>query len=236
MTVGLVLAAAGGGTRLGGVPKQVRPLCGRPVICWSIERFIGLVDEVVIVTSDKLKHLVTSLLEAEQITIPYQIVSGGASRLESVACGINALTDQVDRVLVHDAARPLVKPAEIEQCIRALDTCRAVVLSSACTATVKQCNGSSIEATVDRSNLWLAQTPQAFYRVDGMKAFSQAITELDDNPRLGDRFTDDVSVLDWFGIPGEVVTGSSTNIKITTSDDWSLAEALLNHENEQRDY
>ena len=55
MSVGLVLAAAGGGTRLGGTPKQVRPLCGRPVICWSLERFKGLVDEVVIVTSEALR-------------------------------------------------------------------------------------------------------------------------------------------------------------------------------------
>ena len=101
---------------------------------------------------------------------------------------------------------------------------------------MKRCQNTTISETVDRSDLWLAQTPQAFDRELGQAAFRKAIASLHDKPELADVFTDDVSVLDWYGITGYVVDGSSTNIKITTSADWEVAEALLSHENEQRDY
>lgn len=236
MPVGLVLAAAGGGTRLGGTPKQIRPLCGRPVLCWSLERFSGLIDEVVVVTSTELEELIATLLAAEQIQIPYRVVIGGASRLESVANGVAALSPNIDRVLVHDAARPLVRAEDISACIDTLQRHQAAVLSLPCHATVKRCRGHEIQETVDRSDLWLAQTPQAFHRQVGEKAFAQAIEALKEQPELAEVFTDDVSVLAWDGIPGQVVPGPLSNLKITTQADWDLAEALLNFENEQRAY
>ena len=130
--VGLVIAAAGG-EALGGTPKQVRPLCGKPVLVWTIGRFIGLVDEIVVVTSADLQDFVSRILALEQFKIPHRVVLGGASRLESVAKGVQALSPSVDKVLVHDAARPLVKPENIQACIAALDSNRAAVLSAPAT-------------------------------------------------------------------------------------------------------
>ncbi|TVR40134.1 MAG: 2-C-methyl-D-erythritol 4-phosphate cytidylyltransferase [Planctomycetota bacterium] len=233
MSCALVLAAAGGGSRLGGVAKQVRPLAGRPVLNWSLSRFHGLVDEVVVVSSQPLAPLIEELLRLDPPPVPWQVVLGGATRLHSVWAGIQALGPKIERILVHDAARPLVQPKHISACIQALTGAPGAVLAQAVYATVKRCNETlQIRDTIDRRHLYLAQTPQAFRAAEGRQAFAQAITAIDQQPELAGRFTDDVAVLEWAGLDCVVVPGVATNIKITTTDDWDLAEAILGWEHQ----
>lgn len=231
MPVGLVLAAGGSGSRLGGVPKQIRPLAGRPVLNWSLAPFRGLVDEVVIVSAQPLITVINELIALEPPAAPWRVIAGGATRLASVAAGINALSPTIDTVLVHDAARPLIQQTHIIDCLNALGDHRAAVLACPCHATVKRCRSGTqhIQETVDRQNLWLAQTPQAFRRRIGQTAFAQALQAIEKQPDLAATFTDDVSVLAWAGIDAVIVPGPTSNLKITDDEDWQMAEAVLQH-------
>ncbi|TVR12204.1 MAG: 2-C-methyl-D-erythritol 4-phosphate cytidylyltransferase [Planctomycetota bacterium] len=226
MGCGVVIAAAGAGSRLGGTPKQIRPLCGRPVCAWSWNAFNGLVDAGVVVTSAPLLRCMEDLLAVDPPQFPCQVVAGGDSRLQSVWNGIQALPEECDTVLIHDAARPLVSSNEITACRQALSEHIAAVVAIPCSATVKRCQSDSttIAATVSRNDLWLAQTPQGMRRSAAHEAFPRLLEH--DAETLAS-ITDDVSVMEWAGIPSVVVPGQASNLKITSNDDWQIAEAIM---------
>lgn len=222
MAVGLVLAAGGSGSRFAatGLPKQFRPLAGRPLFLWSLAAFRGQVGAAVIVSPAPLQALVQDLVGCERHPFPVTVVAGGDSRLGSVGRGLMALGDACDRVLVHDAARPLVGPEPITACIRALDAVPAAVVAIPCAHTVKRVADGQVAETVPRDDLWLAQTPQGLHRALATAAFAQAEAE-------GWHCSDDVSVMERAGHAVSVVPGQATNLKVTTADDWPLAEAIL---------
>lgn len=227
MTCGVIIAAAGSGSRLGGVPKQIRPLCGRPVCAWSWNAFNGQVDAGVVVTSPALMRCMTDLLAVDPPAYPCTVVAGGDSRLESVWNGLQALPEYCATVLIHDAARPLVSADEIIACREALESHTAAVVATPCSATVKRChpNGHSIASTVPREDLWLAQTPQGLQRSAAQTAFAQLLAQ---GANAMANITDDISVMQAADIPCIVVPGRSSNLKITTGDDWDVAEAIMN--------
>lgn len=217
--VALVVPAAGRGERFGAaIPKQFLPLAGMSVLARSLAAFRGAVDEVVIAgdhTQDL--RLQASIAEAA-LPCPVRVVAGGASRLASVAAAVAACT--AERVLVHDAVRPLVSAALIAACREALARHPAVVVAAPCAATVKRVRAGTVLATVDRSDLWLAQTPQGFLRALALPAYARALAE-------GWACSDDAEVLERAGIPVVVVPGEPTNLKITEPGDLPLAHALL---------
>ncbi len=225
MRPGLVIPAAGRGTRFGGpVPKQLLSLGGRPVLLRSLEAFAGLIEHAVIATNNELRTDIEELLTSNSLPFTITIVQGGETRQASVYAGLQALENSCDIALVHDAVRPLVPTACIAACIDALGDHPAAVVAIPCSATVKRANadGTVIE-TVPRSDLWLAQTPQGFRLDLGLAAFAKAEAE---------QWTcsDDAQVMEKAGYSVAIVPGDARNLKLTTPDDWAVAEALISAE------
>lgn len=220
--ISLVIPAAGRGTRFGGpVPKQLLPLKGRVVLLRSLEAFAGQVHEAVLAISDDARDEITTLIAAATLPFPVRLTTGGATRQKSVHAGIQASDPTCDLVLVHDAVRPLVPSRCISACIAALADHVAAVVAVPCAATVKRARSDlTVEATVPRDDLWLAQTPQGLRRREALAAFARAVNE-------NWSCSDDAQVMERAGHRVALVMGDTRNLKLTTPDDWAVAEALL---------
>ena len=220
--VSLVIPAAGRGARFGGpIPKQLLPLKGRAVLLRSLDAFAGLVHEAVLAISDDAHDEIAALIAAAGLPFPVRLTTGGATRQESVHAGLLASDPTCDLVLVHDAVRPLVPRTCIAACIAALAEHVAAVVAVPCAATVKRARANrTVDATVPRDDLWLAQTPQGLRRAEALTAFARADTE---------RWScsDDVQVMERAGHRVALVMGDARNLKLTTPDDWAVAEALI---------
>jgi 2-C-methyl-D-erythritol 4-phosphate cytidylyltransferase len=218
--VNVILVAGGTGRRLGGaVAKQFQPLGGRPMLVVTASRFVGipgLARMIVVAAAETTDHCAALLAP---LGLPIRFARAGAERQHSVASGIAALDDDCAFVLVHDAARPLVRPASIAACLAAARTTGAAILATPVPDTVKRVKDGRIVATVPRSDLWLAQTPQAF-AVDVLRRAHAAATS-------GQTATDDAALVERLGLPVAIVAGEASNRKITTPEDLIWAEAML---------
>ncbi len=220
----VIVVAAGRGLRAGGeMPKQYQALGGASVIARSIAAFTSHrgIDAVLPVIHKDDRDLFARACAAagSKCLAP---VGGGATRQESVLAGLEALAShRPERVLIHDAARPLVAPDIIDRAFAALDSHAACLAALPVSDTLKQeADGLSVR-TVDRSGLWRAQTPQGFH----FAAILAAHRAARDAARTD--FTDDASIAEWHGLPVALVAGSERNIKLTTPEDFDLAERLL---------
>jgi 2-C-methyl-D-erythritol 4-phosphate cytidylyltransferase len=222
----LVIPAAGRGLRFGGdAPKQLLPLAGRAVLLRSLDAFAGLVDEAVLAVAPDIRAEVERLLAGAGLGYPVRLTAGGATRQESVHRGLLATDPGAELVLVHDAVRPLVPRHCISACLAALAGAEAAVVAIPCAHTVKRAQPPAgptalVAATVPREDLWLAQTPQGLHRAAGLAAFARAIAE-------GWTCSDDAQVMERAGHRVALVPGDARNLKLTTRDDWAVAEALL---------
>lgn len=222
MRAALVIPAAGSGSRFGGgTPKQLLPLAGCPVLLRSLAAFAGLVDEAVLAVSPDIRDAVEALLTRHPPPMPVRICLGGATRQASVHAGILATDPSCTAILVHDAVRPLVPATCIAACIAALVDHDGAVVAVPCTPTVKRAGADGVVAgTVPRDGLWLAQTPQGGRRSAFLDAFARAAA-------TGVPCSDDAQVLELAGYRVALVPGDARNLKITTPDDWRVAEAIL---------
>ena len=153
--------------------------------------------------------------------LPLQFVSGGAERQDSVAAGLAVVPANAALVLVHDAARPFVSAACVGACIAAAATHGAAIAAVAAHDTVKLAGPDSVVVeTLDRSRIWLAQTPQVFRTEVLREAYAKA-------RRDGYVATDDAALVERLGHPVRIVPGEPTNRKITTPDDLQWAEWYL---------
>ncbi len=218
--VALIIPAAGSGTRFGGnLPKQFIPLAGEPVLTHTLRAFAGLVDRAWLAVNDAWRPKVERI--AAEAPFPCTVVTGGASRQDSVFAALQAVDAGCDRILVHDAVRPLVPRSCIAACLAALAEHPGAVVAVPCAATVKRARaGNLVQATVPRADLWLAQTPQGFHRELGLRAFAAAAA-------AGFNGTDDVQLLERLGLEVALVPGDAANLKLTTPDDLAVAEALI---------
>ena len=221
--VAAVILAAGASTRMAGRGSKVLlPIGGRPILDWSLGLFqsTGCVDRVLVVTAEADREPVTALCQG------YAKVSGsvlgGATRHDSEYLGLMALAalidkDEIDMVLVHDAARPFATAELVERLVVATGEVGAALPVLPGPDTLVESAGS---ATVEGPDLlWAAQTPQAF----------SARTLLDAHRRAnqaGFRGTDTASVLEWAGGRVVVVEGSYDNLKITSAEDLVRAEQI----------
>jgi 2-C-methyl-D-erythritol 4-phosphate cytidylyltransferase len=221
MRAGLVVPAAGSGRRMGGVSKPMIDLRGKPVLLRALLPFLARNDIVAI----------TIVLNADDFAEPPEwlaaldarvhIVPGGAERGDSVQAGLAPLPEDLDIILVHDAARPLVSAAIIDRVMAAAAAGRSVIPAVPPTDTIQVIDDAGrITATPLRENLRAAQTPQGFPAAVLRAAYRRSAQE-------GVRASDDAAVVAWFGVPVYVVAGSLENLKITTPLDLRLAEALL---------
>jgi len=215
------IPAAGSGRRMGlETPKQYQPLLGKPVLRQTIAVFeqIPLCSKIVIATDDRdaLEHI----FHQWPCVIPVEIVDGGVTRQSSVANTLTHCREDDAIVLIHDAARPCVAIAQVLTLVEAVYQHGAALLAMPSMDTVKKVHDSLVKETMNRNEIWLAQTPQ------GAKAglFREAFARAQQDGVTG---TDDVSLLERIGITVHVVEGDATNIKITTQADLVIAEALL---------
>ena len=220
--VGVVVPAAGLGTRLGpGAPKALRHLAGEPLLVHAVRRLreCPSVGPVVIAAPPAELAVVRALLTAYDVLV----VAGGRERQDSVAAGLAALPVAVEIVLVHDAARALVPVAVVEAVVGALLAgAEAVIPVLAVRDTVKQVDAlGRVLATLDRRDLRLVQTPQGFRRDVLMAAHAAA-------PTSGDLpATDDAGLVERLGRPVLTVPGAEEAFKVTRPLDLLLAKAVL---------
>jgi 2-C-methyl-D-erythritol 4-phosphate cytidylyltransferase len=217
-----IVVAAGSGVRMGaGMPKALMPVAGRALAAWCLDAL----DE-----SDRIASVVVVAPPARELELAHalgldasQVVTGGTSRADSVACGLAAISGEVEFVLVHDAARPLVHPGLIAAVIDGVRDADGAIAAAPMADTPKRVGEDlAIRETLARTGLWLAQTPQVFRR----RVLEDAIA----HARAGDRLdlaTDCASLVEEIGGRVVVVASLRPNLKVTTPADIHVAELLL---------
>lgn len=220
-----IIVAAGSGTRFGGErPKQFLEIGGKPLLIHTIEKFENCVaiDEIILVLSASEVENFLIIAEKFNLTKLKKIVSGGKTRAESVFNGLNAINDAAEIVAVHDGARPFVTCEEITAIIEKAKETGAACLVGKVTDTIKEIANDKIIATIERTKLRRALTPQTFRLEILQKAFA--------NADLSEAATDECFLVEKLGYEIAIVEGSAKNIKITTLEDWELAEIFLKKE------
>ena len=226
-----VVPAAGIGTRFAAdKPKQYLSLAGQPIAEHALNTLnaSGLFTAIIVAVNPNDSHF--GLLPAASLPLVEQ-VSGGASRAESVLNGLKALSGRAqkdDWVMVHDIARPLVAQASLLRLRDAVsDSDRAVILAAPIYDTIKQAVSVRdshglpvVKATLNRQQLWAAQTPQMVRYGLLCDALSTALD-------AGDVITDEASAVERLGVDVVIVENTPQNIKITTADDLQMAEFFL---------
>lgn len=218
MTVAALLLAAGRGARFGGEePKQYATLLGRPVLRHAAEALLagGLVQLLQPVCTFGEEARVSDILRGLPHRPP---VAGGATRQASVRAGLAALAEaRPGRVLVHDAARPVIPAGTVAALLDALDAEAGAIPAQPVSDTLKRGAGARIAETVPRDGLFRAQTPQGFRYGVLVAAHEAAAGEA----------TDDAQLLEWAGEPVALVPGHESNVKITFPEDLARVESFL---------
>jgi len=222
-TFAVILPAAGGSRRFHDqhYKKPFAPLGGRAVWLHSAERFLNRQDvkQVIVVVADEDREEFNRKFGANIAILGIEVCSGGAERSDSVQNALAMVKDEIELVAVHDAARPCLADKWIDAVFAAAAKDGAAILALPVPSTLKQVDGNKrIAKTIDRTNLWEAQTPQVFRRDLLEKAYAA---------RAGQAATDDAHLVEQLGQRVTVVEGSRLNLKITTRDDLKLAEQVL---------
>ncbi|MFP7754423.1 2-C-methyl-D-erythritol 4-phosphate cytidylyltransferase [Thermodesulfobacteriota bacterium B35] len=230
----VIIPAAGSGSRMGAsVPKQFLSLAGEPLLVRTVRTFLlsPAIDLAVVVVPAAHREETRQILQrhlSPALSRRILFTVGGATRQDSVRSGLEALPAETDIVLVHDGARPLVSQDLILRCIAGAREHGAAIAAVAVKDTLKRVDGRGcIRATVDRSGLWQAQTPQAARRELLLRAHQQAAEK-------GFVGTDEAALLEHAEIPVRVVEGEEQNIKITRPGDMALAAGLLQREHSMK--
>ncbi|CAN2039168.1 2-C-methyl-D-erythritol 4-phosphate cytidylyltransferase [Candidatus Magnetomoraceae bacterium gMMP-15] len=224
MTIAVIVAAGSGLRMKMKLPKQYIEMDGRPIL-WHTLKVFGKcpeIEKIFLVVPEKdhdyCFHNIISLLKLSQ---DIQIISGGKTRQDSVYNGLKAIKNHNDLVIIHDGVRPFVNEKQIAACIHAAQKHGAAILARPAYDTLKRLDESkNIVQTIERKEIWLAQTPQTFQYDLILKAYKMAYKE-------GVKATDDAMLVERIGYPVKVIEGSQYNIKITTPEDLKIASALL---------
>ena len=220
MFTSVIIPAAGAGERMGAaVSKQFLLLQGKPIIIYTLERFqmCGAVNEIIIAVQPSSRQQVESLIGEFHLSKATKIVEGGKRRQDSVSNALSHLNPQAEVVIVHDAVRPFIRQKTILDSVDKAISYSAAVVAVRVKDTIKVgTDEGRFERTLDRSVLWLAQTPQTFRRKVLIDAYEKARRERIDA-------TDDASLVELLNIRPAIVEGSFENIKITTRDDLDFA-------------
>jgi 2-C-methyl-D-erythritol 4-phosphate cytidylyltransferase/2-C-methyl-D-erythritol 2,4-cyclodiphosphate synthase len=216
-----LITACGRGNRFNqgeGIPKQYLPLAGAPLLRHPILTFLNhpkISDVICVIHPDDLA-LYEEAVAGLDLLNP---VFGGDTRQASIRLGLEALREyNPNKVLIHDGVRPFVSTRIINGILEKLETHPAVIPAVAVEDTLKKTSDGKIEWTLERENLWRAQTPQGFLYQDILNSHV-AFKDL--------HFTDDASLNEYAGIPVAIVPGSQNNFKITTEEDYERAKSLV---------
>lgn len=222
-----IIPAAGSGTRLGGnLPKQFMPLAGIPVIFHTLLRFEICQDIDVIAIALPVSDIVEmgDAISERAFHKPFHLVPGGKERSDSILNALEAVEGlNPEIVVVHDAVRPFISTSDITSVINRAKDVGAAVMAIPTVDTIKEVENGMITRTLDRRKIYRAQTPQAFRYELLLKANIAAR----DDKVPSELLTDDSLLVERIGAPIAIVEGSPDNIKITTQEDFKLAEKMI---------
>jgi 2-C-methyl-D-erythritol 4-phosphate cytidylyltransferase len=208
----------------GPVPKQFLSIGGQPLIVQSLRvlQAASVIDQIILaVPSADIAYCENEIVALHRFTKVTKVVAGGVERQDSVRNALAQVPSDTDIVLIHDAVRPFLTQRMIDEVVARARKEGAAIVALPMRDTVKHVRiDGMIERTVDRTPLWLAQTPQAFRRDWIESAHSKGHTE-------GVRATDDAFLVEWLGHSVSVVEGSGENIKVTRPEDMVIGEAIL---------
>ncbi len=203
------------------ISKQLIDLCGEVTIAHTLKAFenCAVIDEIVVVCREIDMESIKEV--TKRFSKVKAVVTGGETRADSVKNGVRACSEESQFFAIHDGARPLVTPDDIEKVVKRAFVTKAATLGTAVTDTIKVVGSDNvISSTPDRATLFAVQTPQVFER----ELYQRAI----DNAVLNNLFvTDDCSMVEALGEKVEIVLGSYENIKLTTVTDLSFARAII---------
>ena len=224
MSVAALVLAAGRGERLGQrLPKAFVALAGRPLLLHALEALASageisrLVPVIAEADLERYRALASSLAALPGLAEP---AFGGSERQDSVRAGLESLPAGVTLVVIHDAARPLVRPAMVSRVIAEAREFGAAILAAPARDTIKRVRDGQILETPDRRECFAAQTPQVFRTELLREALAKAAAD-------GFRGTDDAELVERLGVAVRIVPGGPENLKITDPEDLSVAEAWL---------
>ena len=222
-TFAVILPAAGKSSRFRdkNYKKPFANLAGKAVWLHSAEKFLHRDDvkQVIVVIATEDRELFQMKFGANIAILGLDVVDGGQQRHDSISAALAVVRSDIDFVAVHDAARPCIVDAWINQVFSAAEQSGAAILATPVSATLKRSeDGKSISETVSRANLWEAQTPQVFRRQLLLDAYAAATDSA---------ATDDAQLVQQLGQRVTLVPCSPLNLKITDRDDLKLAEAAL---------
>ncbi|WMJ78661.1 MULTISPECIES: 2-C-methyl-D-erythritol 4-phosphate cytidylyltransferase [unclassified Sedimentibacter] len=218
--VAAIIVAAGRGTRMGAeIPKQYMSIAGKTILETTLYKFekSNEVDEIIlIVGKDDLEYVRSEIAsDYEKIT---KVKAGGSTRTESVYEGIKAVSEDCGIVLIHDGVRPFVSYNLINSCVEGAHVYKACIPATDVVDTIKEVSDdNTVKKTLNRSALKSVQTPQSFEYDLIRDCYIKAMTE-------EVSFTDDASIVEYYGHKVKVIEGLMRNIKITTPLDLRIAE------------
>ncbi len=221
-----ILLAGGEGVRMGKpVAKQWLEICGKPVFVHTLTAFNAcpLIDEIIVVVSQTAIEQATEMLAHFPHTKPICIVIGGDTRQASAKNGFLALSAKTEYIAIHDVARLLITPLQIESVVREAYKYQAASAGTKVTDTIKKVEEDFIAKTYPRETLWLAQTPQICQK----ELYTKALASLDTPSDSLNAITDDNMLLEHLGVKIKMVDTGRENIKITTASDLLFAESIL---------
>jgi 2-C-methyl-D-erythritol 4-phosphate cytidylyltransferase len=225
--IAAIIAAAGVGKRMGHhIPKPYLQLAGKPILAHTLKIFEAMpeIREVTVVAHpEDLNLCQDTVIAPYHLKKVLRLVPGGKERQDSVYHALKALKneEELEIILVHDGVRPFVTPEQIRRVIDAARRHGGAVLGSPAQDTLKRVNSEGrVHQTLERTDIWQIQTPQAFQAPLLWRAFTEAYSR---------NFygTDEASLLEEIQQPVVVIPGSPFNLKITTPEDLLLAEAIF---------
>jgi 2-C-methyl-D-erythritol 4-phosphate cytidylyltransferase len=222
-----IIVAAGNGSRMESqTKKQYMFIKDKPILGYTVEKFYQLnqIDQIFVVCDkDNLDFVNKQIIEKYGYMDRVHPVIGGITRTQSVYNGIKAAEGLTDYILIHDGVRPMIARSVILEVIEKAIEFNAAIVCTKAQDTIKLVKGNKIEKTLDRSMLWHAETPQAFdYKLLKECMEKAVMTEIP--------FTDEASILEYFGYDVYVVDNNANNLKITTIKDFKYAEFLIKDE------
>ncbi|MCL2528484.1 MAG: 2-C-methyl-D-erythritol 4-phosphate cytidylyltransferase [Defluviitaleaceae bacterium] len=229
MSVAVIIAASGKGTRLGGhMPKQFQQMGGKPVLAHTLETFnrLDIIGTIIIAAPAEYAAYTQEITAGYGCGKVQAIVPGGENRAVSVYAALKQLPVSTDIVLVHDGVRPFVTARLINAVAESASKHGAAIAGTILTDTLKEADeNGQIIATPNREKYWRIQTPQGFT----YKLIMEAYAKGEKDGVLG-HVTDDSALVERLGVPVQIVEGHPGNIKITTKEDLWLGELLLQQE------
>lgn len=216
-----IILAAGNSVRYGqNRNKNLELVNNQTILEYSLNEFNKnkKVDNIIITTKKSDLEEINKIIYKTRSTKPIKTVIGGNTRQESVFNSINSTDSNI--VIIHDAARPMIKQEYIDKCIDEMENFKGVTIGVKSKDTIKiATNDGIIEKTTNRANTWIIQTPQCFDRISLLEAHNKFKNDQD--------ITDDCMILERNNEKVKIISGDYSNIKLTTFDDLNLINEFL---------